>query len=215
MILVAVLALGLVPTAPALNLLLAVTIFCVYLAPLLLWDEIGEPGALATQAYLLALVLAALVAIRWFNHASLRAQIRRARALAEKELALSQVIDVRAGELQNAAREWRTTFDSVSEAVFMLDAADCVVRANRAGAELVRRELPAMPGEAAAELLRLAGCGGALAPLAALRRSGAPRDGGGAPADHLAAGSSPPPSRSSRTRTGPGARCSRCGTSRP
>ncbi|HWR97248.1 MAG TPA: PAS domain-containing protein [Candidatus Methanoperedens sp.] len=172
MVLLGVVALGLIPAGLGLNLLLSATILAVYLLPLLLWDTIDHPGALVTQTFLLALILASLVFIRWLNHGSFVAQIRRARWLHERELELSQIVDARTAEFRSAAREWRATFDSVSEAVFMLDRANLIIRANRAGADLVRRELRQLPGTSAVGLLRLVGCADALAPLDTLRRTG-------------------------------------------
>jgi signal transduction histidine kinase len=57
-------------------------------------------------------------------------------------------------EVRRAAQEWRTTFDAISDAVCLVDAAGTIVRGNRALAELLNRPWDDLLGRPYARVLR-------------------------------------------------------------
>src|SRR6185437_1839176 len=65
---------------------------------------------------------------------------------------------LRAGRAEAASRraavEWRTTFDAIGDAIFLVDAEGIVRRCNRAGAELARRHPRVLVGQHWAQLVR-------------------------------------------------------------
>jgi PAS domain S-box-containing protein len=65
---------------------------------------------------------------------------------------------VRAAEeaYRQAAQEWRTTFDAISDAVCLLDREGRIQRCNRSMSELVGRDLPAILDQPLEEILRTA-----------------------------------------------------------
>jgi PAS domain S-box-containing protein len=172
MILLGVVALGMIPAGLGFNLLLAGSIVAVYLVPLLLWDEIVRPRTLATQTYFLVFILAAMALIRHLNRAQTVGQILRSRALAEKELELSQIVDVKTEQLINASREWRATVDATGDRILLVDGEDRIVKANLATAELAGRTLPELLGTPVSDIVPEAELPRSVHPLAALRRTG-------------------------------------------
>ena len=67
-------------------------------------------------------------------------------------------------QARRAAQQWRTTFDAIRDAVFLLDARGAVLRCNRAAAALLGRPFTEVVGRPYAELLREAAGPAAPAP---------------------------------------------------
>jgi PAS domain S-box-containing protein len=83
------------------------------------------------------------------------------------------LLRVRAAEeaFRRAAREWRATFDGISDAVCLLDYRGRILRCNRAMAELVGRDFEGLIGEPLDEVLRV-GLGLPSSPRLALQGPG-------------------------------------------
>ncbi|HEY5998776.1 MAG TPA: PAS domain-containing protein [bacterium] len=172
MILIAIVALGFIPASTRFQMLVAGVIYVVFLVPLLLWGGPTGPRQFFTQNYLLVAILAVMVAMRHLHRISLVREFGLAYDIAAKERHLENQVAERTDELVRAAAQWRATFDSVGDAILMLDGEGLVVRANRAAASLARLEHRQVPGTGIAKLLQGARLAGALAPLEAQQRTG-------------------------------------------
>jgi PAS domain S-box-containing protein len=95
-------------------------------------DEVSSPGA--------QIVLVTATRPRGANYVNLYG-----RDVTERKQAEASVL--------TAAREWRTTFDGVVDAMFVLDAQQCVQRCNKAARQLFRKPLKAILGRHCWELM--------------------------------------------------------------
>jgi len=171
-ILLAVTVLGFIPASLGFHLLLAGTIYVIFLVPLLLWGAPDAPRVFFTQNYLFLFILAVTVLMRHLQRISMKREIGLAFDLTAKERQLEEQVEERTAALVNASNEWRAAFDSTIDLMLMIDSDARVVKANLATALFSRRDPRTLVGLPADGLLRSAGIEGALAPLAVVRRTG-------------------------------------------
>jgi PAS domain S-box-containing protein len=172
MLLLAVVALGLLPSGLGLHVLLAAAIQLTHLLPYLVWERVDHPRSFLAQNTFLALTLAATVLIRHFSRTSLVAKIQLARELAEKELWLGQIVDERTEQLMKISSEWRTTVDSTGDMIMLLDEEDQIVKANLATATIAGRLFPQLLGIPVFDLFTPEDLPRARHPLEQMRRTG-------------------------------------------
>jgi PAS domain S-box-containing protein len=172
MILLAVTVLGLMPASTGFNLLLAGTIYTIFLAPLLLWGENFSGRLFFTQNYLIIAILAVMILIRHLHRSSMKREIGLAFDLTVNERQLERQVEERTAALVNASNEWRAAFDSTDDLMLMIDCEDRVVKANLATALFSGKDPRGLVGTLASDLLHHARIEGAQSPLAAVQRDG-------------------------------------------
>ncbi len=173
MILLAVTALGFIPASAGFHLLMAGTIYGIFLVPLLLWGTSIAPRIFFTQNYLFLAILAVTIFMRKMHRTALIRGIGLAYDLIAKDRQLEDQVEERTAALINASNEWRAAFDSTDDLMLMIDSEGRVVKANLATALFSRTNPRDLVGLPAGDLLKDAGLAGALPPLVAVQRTGA------------------------------------------
>jgi PAS domain S-box-containing protein len=172
MILLAVTVLGFIPASAGFHLLMAGTVYAIFLVPLLLRGAFDAPRIFFTQNYLFLFILAMTVLMRHLQRVSLKREIGLAFDLTAKERQLEDQVEERTAQLVNAAREWRAAFDSTDDLMLMIDSDGRIVKANLATALFSRKDPQTLVGVPANDLLRSAGIEGVLSPLAVVQATG-------------------------------------------
>lgn len=172
MILLAVTALGFIPASAGFHLLMAGTIYGIFLVPLLLWGTSIAPRLFFTQNYLFLAILAVTIFMRKMHRTALIRGIGLAYDLTAKDHQLEDQVEERTAALVNASNEWRAAFDSTDDLMLMIDSAGLVVKANLATALFSGRDPRNLVDVRADALLTSAGIAGARAALTIVQRTG-------------------------------------------
>jgi len=152
MVLLAVIALGFFPASTRFHLLLATTIYLVYLVPILLLQDIHDHRAFFTQNYFLFFILGAGVIMRHINMSILVGKITLNHEVRQQKQHLENLVGERTVKLVQAASEWRLTFDSTEDMIMLIDGDGRIVRANKAAAAFAESDTRELVGRSCFDL---------------------------------------------------------------
>jgi PAS domain S-box-containing protein len=155
LLVIGVCAVSFVPGPLAFHVPLSVSIWLVYVVPILLTERITDPATFFASNFFMVAILATVLTMRYFSHQSLtrefelRYDLHRQRRELE-ELVVRRTADLWQAvesmreeiasrervqeELRQASDDWRVTFDSTEDLIVMTDAAGRIVKVNRATA---------------------------------------------------------------------------------